>query len=488
MKKKKVLSLIMATAMVLSLAGCGGSDNSSSSGSDSSAASESGDAAADTADDSAADSGESAASGDAVTVEVWSNNRHDETYMTQKVEEFNSTHSDIQINYTIMADDWSNSIQLAYQANTAPDVMAVSASDGLKLSEWVGAGMFESLTSYIEGSEDFKTVTEALDHKYDYLNSIGDDIYWVPTGVRSGTRIEYNIGLLKDAGYDAVPSTLAEMVEAAGKITANGAGSYYGVGFTQNGFGRWLEGIGEMSGLNHMGYDYENGVFDFTEWAELLKLGNQFYANGDVLPGSETQGVDNNRALFAQGSFCFWGNASQEAGVFTDQFPCSFDWGVAELPTMEGTVKGALSCTPNFGWAMLSSAKDKEAAWKVIEYFGSEEFLKGYFEGGYSAPLGSYMAGKIDASKTGRLGDFALQDYEDVYPSVPTVIVDGDDYAITMWNVILGNLDADEAVADLNTRYNDALERGIENGSCQRVTIAGFDKLHPSKGTAVYGE
>lgn len=108
-------------------------------------------------------------------------------------------------------------------------------------------------------------MTEAMDHKYENLNSIGDDIYWVPTGVRSGTRIEYNIGLLKEAGYDAVPDTLAEMVEAAGTITANGDGSIYGVGFTQNGFGRWLEGIGEMSGFNHMGYDYENGVFDFSE-------------------------------------------------------------------------------------------------------------------------------------------------------------------------------------------------------------------------------
>lgn len=58
-----------------------------------------------------------------------------------------------------------------------------------------------------------------------------------------------------------------------------------------------------------------------------------------VLPGSENQGVDNSGALFAQGAFALWGNASQEAGVFTDQFPCSFDWGVAELPTLTGEVK-----------------------------------------------------------------------------------------------------------------------------------------------------
>lgn len=484
MKMKKVLGLVLAASMVLSLAGCGGSGDSATDSNASSNTSESTEAGQGTSDEGNAS--ESAASGDAVTIEVWSNNRHDEDYMTAKIEEFNAANSDVQINYTILTDDWQNSIQLAFQANTAPDIIAVSASDGLKLGDYVSAGMFESLTGYITDSSDFQTVTEAMDHKYENLNSIGDDIYWVPTGVRSGTRIEYNIGLLTDAGYDAVPSTLSEMVEAASAVTANGGGSVYGVGFTQNGFGRWLEGIGEMSGFNHMGYDYENGTFDFSEWEPLLELASQFYANGDVLPGSETQGVDNNRALFAQGSFCFWGNASQEAGVFTDQFPCSFDWGVAELPTMDGQVKGALNCTPNFGWAMLTSCKDKAAGWKVIEFFGSEEFLKGYFEGGYSAPLGSYMAGKIDASKAGRLADFALQSYEDVYPAVPAVTVEGDDYAITMWNVVLGNISAADAVADLNTRYNAALESGLANGSCQRLTIENFDKLHPSAGTCVY--
>lgn len=485
MKKKKVLCLAMAGAMALSMIGCGGSDSSqTSSGSSSDTAT----AEADAGSNDSSTASDSAASGDAVTIEVWSNNRHDEEYMTAMVAEFNATHSDVQINYTILTDDWQNSIQLAFQANTAPDIMSISASDGVTLGDYVSAGMFESLTSYIDGSTDFQTTTEPYDHKYENLNSIGDDIYWVPTGVRSGTRIEYNIGLLQDAGYDAVPSTLAEMVEAAGAVTKNGNGSIYGVGFTQNGFNRWLEGIGEMSGYNHMGYDYTTGTFDFSEWKELLETASQFYANGYVLPGSETQGVDNNRALFAQGSFCFWGNASQEAGVFTEQFPCDFEWGVSELPTMTGEVKGALSCTPNFGWAMLTSCKDKEAGWQVIEYFGSEEFLKGYFEGGYSAPLSDYMADKIDASKAGRLADFALTEYEDVYPTVPAVTVEGDDYSIVMWNVVLGNLSADDAIADLNERYNAALESGLANGSCKRLIVENFDKLHPSAGTCVYYE
>lgn len=475
-------TMAKATAVVLAagmLAACGGGADTTSS-----AASGSTESSASTSE---AASTSTEASGDATVIEVWSNNRHDEVYMTQMVDEFNATHSDVQIEYTILTDDWTNSIQLAFQANTAPDVITTSATDGVVLSDWVASGLYASLTPYIEADPEIQEVTEVYDHMYEGLNSLGDDIYWIANGVRSGTRIEYNIDLLKNAGYDSIPSTMDGLVEACKAVTEQGGGSVYGVGFTSSGpLGRWIEGVAEMSGANHNGYDYVNGVYDFSGWKPVIEAAAKLYTDGSVLPGSETQGVDNSRALFAQGAFAVWGNASQEAGVFTDQFPPAFEWGVAELPTMDGTVKGALMCTPNCGYAMMSSCENPDAAWEVIRYFSSEEFMKGYLEGGYSLPLSSYMAEKIDSSKTGRLADFALQEYEDVYPSTPSVAIEGDDYYATLWNAVLGNVSVDEAIEDLNTRYNEALERGLSNGSCTRVVIKDFDPLHPSAGTPTY--
>ena len=142
--------------------------------------------------------------------------------------------------------------------------------------------------------------------------------------------------------------------------------------------------------------------------------------------------------------------------------------------------------TPNDGYAMLSSCKNKDAAWKVIEYFSSEDFLKGYLEGGYTAPLSDYMAGKIDTSKTGRLADFAITDSEDVYPTLPSITLEGDNYGVVFWNVVLGNESADDAIKDLNTRYNKALEDAIASGSAKRLIISDYDPMHPSKGTMTY--
>lgn len=480
--KKRVLSILLVMTMMFSLVACGNNTGSNSSKTNGDASSTN-----PTKNDDSAKTPTDTASDDPITIEVWTNNRHDENYMSAMIEEFNSSQSKIKINYTILTDDWSNSIQLAYQADTAPDIITMSASDGMTLADFVSSGMFVSLSDYIANDQEFQKVTDVYNHKYEELNSLGDDIYWVPNGVRSGTRNQYNKELLSAVGYDEFPRTLSEVVQLAKEVTEKGNGQFYGVGFTSSGpFGRWLEGVGQLSGNTFGGYDFKTGKYDFSSWKELIETAAQFYQNGSVLPGSETQGVDNSRALFAQGSFAIWGNAAQEAGVFTDQFPPVFDWGVAELPTMDGEVKGAQNITPNLAFTMLSTTKNKDAAWEVIKYFSSEDFLKGYFEGGYGAPLSSYMASVIDRSKVGRLADFALQPYEDVYPATPSITLEGENYSVVFFNAIQGFMTADEAIDYLNTSYNEALNRSVANGTCKRLIIEDFNPLNPSSGTRTY--
>lgn len=468
--KKRLLSALLAAGMVVSLAGCGDSG--------------SGTGTTGTGTTAGADTTQAQTSGEATTINFWTNNRHDDAYMTEMIDSFNANHTDIQIKRTILTDDWANTIQLAYQGGTAPDIISIQASDNMTLQTYVDGGIFYNISDYVAGDEEFQKITDPYNHMYEGLSSLGEDIYWVPNGVRTGSRIEWNKELVSAAGASEIPSTLAEVVELAKAATTD---TTYGVAFTSSSpFSRWLEGVGEMSGANHMGYDYKEGKYDFGGWKEVLETAAKLYTDGSVLPGSETQGVDNSRALFAEGIFAIWGNASQEAGVFTDQFPCAFDWGVAELPTVTGEVKAALSCSPNAGYVMLSTSQNKDKAWEVIKYFSGEEFLKGYFEGGYSIALSDYMTGVVDTGNVGKLSEFVLQDYEDVYPAPPAITVEGDDYGVVFWNVILGYTTADAAIEDLNTRYNAALESGLKNGTCRRVVIADFDPLNPSAGTVTY--
>ena len=414
-------------------------------------------------------------------INYWCNDRHDEAYMNEMIEKFNAAHDDIEIQMTLMTDDYENSILLAYQGGTAPDLVGQS----IDVKNFADIGALVNLRPFIEKDEEYQKVNEPFTHAYEGLNAIGDEIYWVASGIRSGVRIEYNKDLLAASGFDGIPDNLTDYIAMAKKITEDGAANdpvTYGIGFTSSSpFERQLEMMAQVSGVFY--YDYANGKFDFSGYKPFLEAGRELVA----VAYPDQQGVDNMRAQFAAGAFALWGNASQEAGVFTNQFPIEgFEWGVAPVPSLDGEIKGALQVTPNKGYVMLSSCKNQDAAWEVIKYFQSEEFLIGYMEGGYDLPITSYIDERIDRSKMGRLGDFSLLDYESVYPAVPSINLTGDNYRTVLWNAIMGYVEIDEAIEDLNTRYNQCYDDDIMYGSVQRLVIKDYDPLNPSAGTPEY--
>ena len=418
---------------------------------------------------------------DVTTITYWVNDRHDSEYMTEMVEKYNKENTDnIYIDMQIITDDYENMISLAYTGGTAPDIIGQSVT----LKNFVDNDMLIPLNDYIDADEEYQKVNEPYEHAYEGLNYMNGNLYWVYSGMRSGVRIEYNKDLLEKNGYTEIPKTLDEYIDMAKAITEAGDGEYYGIGFTSSSpFERQLEMIAQVSGIYY--YDYVNGKFDFSGYKEILEKGKRFIDEEIAYP--DQQGVDNMRALFAEGEFALWGNASQEAGVFTSQLPIEdFEWGVAEVPSLDGEIKGALQTTPSKGYAIMSSSEHPDEAWKVIQYFQSEEVLKGYLENGFCLPITTYMDEKIDKSKIGRLADFSLLEYESVYPAVPTINLTGDDYRTVMWNAIMGYVDVDDAIEDLNTRYNEAYDADIESGSVKRLVIEDYDPLHPSDGTATY--
>ena len=88
--KKKVISAMLAAAMIISVTGCGNNGGTESAKDTTASGTET--AVSDTKKDGAA------------TIEFWTNNRHDEAYMNEMIDSFNASHSDIQINYTILTD------------------------------------------------------------------------------------------------------------------------------------------------------------------------------------------------------------------------------------------------------------------------------------------------------------------------------------------------------------------------------------------------
>ena len=483
--KKKLISMMLTAAMVASLCACGG-DDSASSNTDN-GQNTGGDASAANSEEQPAggqETQEAQAPEGATTIEVWTNDRHDLEYVESMIDQYNQSNADgIFINLSVITEDYQNMLALAYNGGTAPDVVGANS---LPLNTFADTGILDPLNEYIDADETFQKVNEPYEHAYEGLNLRTGHIYGVYSGMRSGVRVEYNKDLVEAAGYTEIPTKLEDYIDMAKAITEQGGGDTYGIGFTSSSpFERLLVMSAQVSGVFY--YDYVNGKYDFSGYREILELGQRFISEDIAYP--DQQAVDNMRALFAEGQFALWSNASQEAAVFTDQIPVKdFEWGVAPVPSVTGEIKGALQTTPSKSWGIVSSSEKKDQAWKVIQYFQSEEFIKGYLENGYCLPISTYMDGVIDKSKIGRLADFSMLEYESVYPQPPVINLTGDDYRVVFWNAVMDYVDIDDAIEDLNTRYNEALDADVASGATKRLVISDYDPLHPNNGTMTYLE
>ncbi|MGB8452189.1 MAG: extracellular solute-binding protein [Anaerocolumna sp.] len=470
-KLKKCMAMALTVILSVVLAGYSQGDKSDS-------------ASEGTGSNTAAESSSSEnASGEKTKVLVWSKNSHDLDYMTKMVEEYNNTNKDnIEIEYVVQSSgEYVNLLTISASSGQAPDIFV---NTDINLKEFSDADIIMPINDYI--SEEYNKVNEVDSVKYEGNNVLEDNLYWVPTGMRSGSRLIYNIDLFNASGVK-VPTTLNETIAVAKKLTEDGNEVSYGTIFPgqSSPFERWIEHSAELSGVTP--YDYVNGKFDFSGYKPFIEAIRQMFEDGSVFPGSANMQIDPTRTQFAAGNVGFYGNASQEAGVLTDQFPAENEWAVAQLPTLDGTIKGAESCTPSFGWFMSGQTKNADAAWKVIEYFGSEEFLKGYIENGYCLPISKYMDSVVDKTKLGRLADFSLEDYEAVYPKMPTVTPAGATYRDALWNACLpdGN-DIDETIDTMNKTYNEALDNDVKAGKIKRLVIKDFNPLKPNEGTVEY--
>ena len=136
--------------------------------------------------------------------------------------------------------------------------------------------MLVPLNEYIDADEEYQKVNEPYQHKYEgyELQLAMAYLYWVYSGMRSGVRVEYNKDLLEKSGYTEIPDTLEEYIDMAKKITEDGNGDYYGIGFTSSSpFERLLEMVAQVSGIYY--YDYVNGKFDFSGYKEVIEQGKK---------------------------------------------------------------------------------------------------------------------------------------------------------------------------------------------------------------------
>ncbi|SFB07699.1 multiple sugar transport system substrate-binding protein [Cohnella sp. OV330] len=440
---KKSALLAMGLALALGATACGG-DN-------------------ETSKESAESSG-GAKTGEKIKISYWTIDRHDADYIKQVVDEFNATNTDnIEVEYVVKADDYAQALDLAFTAKQAPDVFR--AKEGT-IQTYYKKGYMAPLDDYMteEQKKEFQAIPD--------LNQFDGKIYSFPN-YGSTMRLVYNKDLFAKAGIANPPTTLAELVEDAKKLTEAGKdiGAYgFALPFKNAGsaWNRSARVIAELSGYGGFGFDFKTARYDFSGFKEIAKAFKQMVDDGSTLPGMEALDIDPLRAQFAEGKIGMYLSYSSEPGVYKTQFPAKIDWAAAQAPTIDGTVKGASGFLGGQWLAINANSEHKDAAWKFVNYMYGNEILKEYQEKGYGISMVADIISSAEKPDINGIEGFMPSKYDGVWPVQPTVTVEGSKAEDAFWKYILVGGDLDQIVGDLNDRYNSALDKAIADGD---VTI-----------------
>lgn len=312
----------------------------------------------------------SAQSASAVTIEYWQYIFDTRVQaMNILIERFEEANPGITVNHsTFPLADYRTRLAAAIPAGQGPDVMQLFYG---WLDAYVDEGLVQPLPTDVFAPEmieaEFFPMVQAMKR---------DGVYMaLPTAVRS-LALFYNRRLMAEAGIDAPPATLEEMVEAARAMTVrDGAGNFSQVGITTGMTAQDHHWFREVLTRQHGAEPYlENyRIVNYATPEGIAAF--EFYTGLELVEGVSQSGfMDEPQAAFRAGRAGMHIDGSFRIGAL--QGTRGLDWGVAPLPS------SADGITANYGsyWVnaitQRAQGERKEAAVKFMEFIVSEEAME----------------------------------------------------------------------------------------------------------------
>ncbi|MDF2905939.1 MAG: extracellular solute-binding protein family 1 [Herbinix sp.] len=479
---KKLLAMVLVIAFIMSLAtACSGKKEETSGSANPTQG------ATETKDNEDAGKDETQPA-EKTKVVIWSKDRHDADFVTQKVAEYNETNTDnIEVDFQIYTDNYPQAIDMAFQSGEAPDMF----SQETKVFEsHLGGGRLADLAPFMDDT--FKTTFAGS--IIPGLNDLDGKIYYVPVTGTTG-RLFYNKNIFEKAGIATPPATFEEMVADAKIITEKLSGEgIYGFAANMKNPGSALNRslmyqVQRQLGLQN-GYNFATGEFDFAPYADLLAQWKELLSGSAAFPGCESLDIDPLRTQFAAGKIGMYISFTHaEPGVYKNQFPMTDEWGVVQIPTLGGQVTGAQGYVANGGYLFNAESEKLEAAWKVYNaIFMNIDYQVEYYEAGLGI---SIVPAVIEKAKPAQVyvdnQDLLIGATDSIWPRNPqeaystAFILEGMDSNTTFASMFYGDTDIVAGLQDLTDRYNAALKAGIDEGTVQPIVKAGFDAKNPTK-------
>ena len=403
-------------------------------------------------------------SSEPVTITMWSAGRHDyEIYAKPNIDAWNANNPDIQIDYQIYTENFAQTVEIAAQNGELPDL--IIAMPQTMVTMLIQRGEVASLEPFMTAEE-----KASLDPSMfvEGLNLVDGEAFSLPS-TGTAMRLVINNDIFEECGLSGPPTTVDELIEYAKIIhEKKGSEGVYGFALPMNnptdGLQRGFTSITALDGAPvHNGFDFQQGRYDFSWYKPLLIKFRELWESGAVFPGCESLNIDPLRTQFAAGKIGMYMTYNHsEWGVYTAQFPTEVHWTYEMLPTMTGEIKGSQKLSGGTGWMMLNSCENKEAAYKVYQYFNSDENRTKFYELGLGISMLPDIVNNAPVPEAVQYTPFmAFQPSDKIWPLEPIAIVlEGDQYGTEFAKYINGITDdLDGIIEACNERYNAAYDK-----------------------------
>lgn len=346
MKRKRLLSLILASVLAFGITGCGGSGakGAQEDGPAQAPAAEENSAGEETAKEDTA--GEGTAEGK--TVINFYEHSDNEGIAQMQVEAYNASQSEVEVKLSIIAnDDYDDKIKVMLSGGADVDVFWLRSGDQAR--QMADGGAIMALDELMAANNVNYADYGDMGEQFEYNGAT----YGLPSN-KTCWLLFYNKTLFQEAGVDEpLDLTWKQYAELCKQLTADGKQG----GLLVN----WIMNIGSVASGEYL---TDENLAKTREYVEFL---NQVY-NEDQSNMSleEMSGSFDVNSIFAEGNTYMMINGDWTYQLFPAYEP-SFEWATAPLPHFEDTPAGASIGTAP-AYCISANSKEAEAAFDFIRF------------------------------------------------------------------------------------------------------------------------
>ena len=417
MKKKKVISAVLAVSMLAAviLPGCGSDENSGK-----------------------------------TEIEILQYKPEAATYFDQVEEQFNATHEDIHLTIS-SPNDASTIMRTRFIREDYPDIIGIGGD--INYSYYVDADILADVSDY-EGLSDVKQ--SYIDILENLEITPKDGTYGVPY-VANAAGILYNKDMFEEHGWE-IPESWSELIDLCEEIQAEGIlPFYFGFRDTWTCLAPWNSLAVDLAPADTC-QQVNAGETTFSEeYVEVAEKCLELVSYGPEDPFA--YGYNDACTAFANGESAMYPIGSYAVPQILSVNPeMNIDSFVT--PGNDDPSKNTLNSGVDLMFAVTAECENKEAAYEVLDFLMADENIQAYIDDQNAVPCkdGDFDLAPMLDGMTPFIESGNMTDYQDhYYPSEMA--------ADALIQTYLINKDADAFLKDFDSRwqrYNRDIIRAVQ--------------------------